>query len=198
MKNGICFCFNLGGTVVNHQTPMVVTAGPPTPTEPDLPPGMPVVTTEASSSSLMSSTMNNQHLSNMKTAENKPGLTQPLGSGRTSSQPATVIVSASQSSSSGSSSMPTISGVGGPSNQQQQKNNSTFDDLKRSNSSLDSPGHDEERLTVVENMDDSSQEVVPASSSSSNAMGPGARHPSPASVVVPLIKPKVDSSSTSS
>ena len=181
---------------------MVVTAGPPTPTEADLAPGMPVVTTEASSSSLMSSTMNNPHLNNMKTAENKPGLIQPLGSGRTSSQPATVIVSASQSSSSGnsSSSMPTISGVSGPSNQQQQKNNSTFDDLKRSNSSLDSPGHDEERLTVVENMDDSSQEVVPASSSSSssNAMGPGARHPSPASVVVPLIKPKVDSSSTSS
>lgn len=183
-----------GGNVVNHQAPMVVTAGPPTPTEPDLPPpGMPVVTTEASSSSLMSNTtMNNQqHLTNMKSTENKTGLIQSLGSGRTSAQPATVIVSASHSS---SSSMPTISGVG-PSNQQQ-KSNSNFDDLKRS-SSLDSPGHDEERLTVVETMDDSSQEVV-QQASSSNVVGSGARHPTPAAVVVPLIKSKVDSSSPSS
>ena len=183
---------------------MVVTAGPPTPTEPDLPPqGMPVVTTEASSSSLMSNaTMNNQqqHLTNMKSnttiTENKTGLIQSLGSGRTSAQPATVIVSASHSS---NSSMPTISGVG-PSNEQQQKSNSTaFDDLKRS-SSLDSPGHDDERLTVVENMDDSSQEVLQqqASSSSSNIVGSGARHPTPAAVVVPLIKSKVDSSSPTS
>jgi hypothetical protein len=67
------------------------------------------------------------------------------------------------------------------------KTNSAFDDLKRT-SSLDSPGHDEERLTVVETMDDSSQEL------SSNS----ARHPTPAAVVVPLIKSKVDSSSPSS
>ena len=175
---------------------MVVTAGPPTPTEPDLPPpGMPVVTTEASSSSLMN---NQQHLTNMKssgntTTENKTGLIQSLGSGRTSAQPATVIVSASHSS---NSSMPTISGVG-PTNQQ--KTNSAFDDLKRSGS-LDSPGHDEERLTVVETMDDSSQEIVQqaAASSSSSNVGSGARHPTPAAVVVPLIKSKVDSSSPSS
>lgn len=177
----------LGGNVVNHQAPMVVTAGPPTPTEADLPPqGMPVVTTEASSSSLMSNaTMNNQqqHLTNMKsntTTDNKTGLIQSLGSGRTSAQPATVIVSASHSS---NSSMPTISGVGPTNQQSTHKSNSTaFDDLKRSGS-LDSPGHDDERLTVVENMDDSSQEV---------------RHPTPAAVVVPLMKSKVDSSSPTS
>ena len=184
---------NLVGNVVNHQSPMVVSAGPPTPTEPDLSPqGMPVVTTEASSSSLISNaTINNQqpHLNSMKPSavtENKTGLIQSLGSGRTSAQPATVIVSASHSSNnSNNSSMPTISGVG-PSNDTSplQKNNSTFDDLKRS-SSLDSPGHDEERLTVVETMDESSQENVP-------------RHPTPAAVVVPLIKSKVDSSSPSS
>ena len=179
--------FHLGSNVVNHQAPMVVTAGPPTPTESDLPSqGMPVVTTEASTSSLLSNaTMNNQqHLTNMKsntTTEIKTGLIQSLGSGRTSAQPATVIVSASHSA---NSSMPTLSGVG-PSNLSQ-KSNSTFDDLKRS-SSLDSPGHDEERLTVVEAMDDSSQEV-----------GSSARHPTPAAVVVPLIKSKVDSSSPSS
>ena len=183
---------------------MVVSAGPPTPTEPDLSPqGMPVVTTEASSSSLISNaTMNNQqpHLNSMKTStitENKTGLIQSLGSGRTSAQPATVIVSASHSSNSASnSSMPTISGVG-PSNSSTsplQKSNSTFDDLKRS-SSLDSPGHDEERLTVVETMDDSSQEVLQQSSSSSTNVP---RHPTPAAVVVPLIKSKVDSSSPSS
>ena len=183
---------NLGGNVVNHQSPMVVSTGPPTPTEVDLSPqGMPVVTTEASSSSLISNaTMNNQqpHLNHMKptAAENKTGLIQSLGSGRTSAQPATVIVSASHSSNNSNSSMPTISGVG-PSNDTTsplQKNNSTFDDLKRSGS-LDSPGHDEERLTVVETMDESSQENVP-------------RHPTPAAVVVPLIKSKVDSSSPSS
>ena len=89
--------------------------------------------------------------------------------------------------------MPTISGVGPTTNQQQKSTNSNFDDLKRSGS-LDSPGHDEERLTVVETMDDSSQEVA----SSSNNVGSGARHPTPTSVVVPLIKSKVDSSSPSS
>ena len=172
---------------------MVVSAGPPTPTESDLSPqGMPVVTTEASSSSLISNaTMNNQqpHLNSMKTStitENKTGLIQSLGSGRTSAQPATVIVSASHSSNNSNSSMPTIPGVGPSSNTTSpiQKSNSAFDDLKRS-SSLDSPGHDEERLTVVETMDESSQENVP-------------RHPAPAAVVVPLIKSKVDSSSPSS
>ena len=181
---------------------MVVSAGPPTPTEPDLSPqGMPVVTTEASSSSLISNaTMNNQqpHLNSMKPAaatENKTGLIQSLGSGRTSAQPATVIVSASHSSNSTSnSSMPTISGVGPSNTSPLQKSNSTFDDLKRS-SSLDSPGHDEERLTVVETMDDSSQEVLQQSSSSSTNVP---RHPTPAAVVVPLIKSKVDSSSPSS
>jgi len=152
---------------------------------------------------MSNATMNNQqqHLTNMKsntTTENKTGLIQSLGSGRTSSQPATVIVSASHSS---NSSMPTISGVGPTNQQSTHKNNSTaFDDLKRSGS-LDSPGHDEERLTVVENMDDSSQEVLQqqaSSSSSSNIVGSGARHPTPAAVVVPLIKSKVDSSSPTS
>ena len=175
---------------------MVVSGGPPSPTESDLPQqGMPVVTTEASSSSLIHNTqtttnMNSQqqHLgggmksSSNSTENNKTGLIQSLGSGRTSTQPATVIVSASHSS---NSSMPTLGGVG--SGNQAQKTNSAFDDLKRT-SSLDSPGHDEERLTVVETMDDSSQEL------SSNS----ARHPTPAAVVVPLIKSKVDSSSPSS
>merc|ERR1711881_1297 len=118
------------------------------------------------------------------TENNKTGLIQSLGSGRTSSQPATVIVSASHSS---NSSMPTLGGSIGSGTNQAQKMNSAFDDLKRT-SSLDSPGHDEERLTVVETMDDSSQEL------SSNS----ARHPTPAAVVVPLIKSKVDSSSPSS
>lgn len=176
---------------------MVVSGGPPSPADSDLPQqGMPVVTTEASSSSLIHNTqttnnMNSQqqHLgggmksSSNATENNKTGLIQSLGSGRTSSQPATVIVSASHSS---NSSMPTLGGVGSGTNPAQ-KTNSAFDDLKRT-SSLDSPGHDEERLTVVETMDDSSQEL------SSNS----ARHPTPAAVVVPLIKSKVDSSSPSS
>ena len=172
---------------------MVVSGGPPSPTDSDLPQqGMPVVTTEASSSSLTTNNMNSQqqHLgggmksSSNATENNKTGLIQSLGSGRTSSQPATVIVSASHSS---NSSMPTLGGSIGSGTNQAQKTNSAFDDLKRT-SSLDSPGQDEERLTVVETMDDSSQEL------SSNS----ARHPTPAAVVVPLIKSKVDSSSPSS
>ena len=176
---------------------MVMAAGPPAVMESDQPTGMPVVTAEGSSSSLVSNALGNQHLTNTRMeSKSADSLMHSLSSGKTSAEPATVIVTASQSS----SSMPTLADTDPNGSQnQQQKSNSAFDELKRS-SSLDSPGHDEERLTVVENVDDSSPELGQDASSSANAVGSNANHATgpAASVVVPLIKSKVETSTNSS